>query len=74
MPSYHFSNPKAYLLALRRLSLSAHDCYVIEDSLNGLLAGGGAGLPVAIVRNEFFADESFECAAEVVDELTELVV
>jgi beta-phosphoglucomutase-like phosphatase (HAD superfamily) len=56
------------------LSLSAHDCYVIEDSRNGLLAAAGAGLPVAIVRSEFFADESFEGAAVVVDELTELVV
>ena len=67
-------DPEAYLLALQRLSLSAHDCYVIEDSRNGLLAAGGAGLPVAIVRSEFFADESFEGAAVVVDELTELVV
>jgi beta-phosphoglucomutase-like phosphatase (HAD superfamily) len=48
------------------LSLSGHDCYVIEDSRNGLLAAGGAGLPVAIVRSEFFADESFEGAAVVV--------
>jgi beta-phosphoglucomutase-like phosphatase (HAD superfamily) len=48
------------------LSLSAHDCYVIEDSRNGLLAGGGAGLPVAIARSEFFADESFEGAVVVV--------
>jgi HAD superfamily hydrolase (TIGR01509 family) len=67
-------DPEAYLLALQRLSLSAHECYVIEDSSNGLLAGGGAGLPVAIVRSEFFADESFEGAAVVVDELTELVL
>ena len=67
-------DPEAYLLALQRLSLSADDCYVIEDSRNGLLAAGGAGLPVAIVRSEFFADESFEGAAVVVDELTELVV
>ena len=66
-------DPEAYLLALQRLSLSAHECYVIEDSRNGLLAAGGAGLSVAIVRSEFFADETFEGAAAVVDELTELV-
>ena len=66
MPSYHFPNLKAYLLALQRLRLSDHDCCVIEDSRNGLLAGGGAGLPVAIARSEFFADESFEGAAVVV--------
>jgi hypothetical protein len=66
-------DPEAYLLALQRLGLSAQDCYVIEDSRNGLLAGGGAGLAVAIVRSEFFADETFDGAAAVVDELTELV-
>jgi HAD superfamily hydrolase (TIGR01509 family) len=66
-------DPEAYLLALQRLSLGVHDCYVIEDSRNGLLAAGGAGLPVAIVRSEFFADETFDGAAVVVDELTELV-
>jgi len=62
------------LLVLQRLRLSAHDCYVIEDSRNGLLAAGGAGLPVPIVRSEFFADETFDGAAAVVDELTKLVV
>jgi beta-phosphoglucomutase-like phosphatase (HAD superfamily) len=66
-------DPEAYLLALQRLSLSAHDCCVIEDSRNGLLAAGGAGLAVAIVRSEFFADETFEGAKVVVDELVELV-
>ena len=67
-------DPEAYLLALQRLGYAAKDCCAIEDSRNGLLAAGGAGLDVAIVRSEFFADESFEGAAVVVDELTELVV
>ena len=67
-------DPEAYLLALQRLSLNADDCFVIEDSRNGLLAAGGAGLSVAIVHSEFFADEQFNGAVVVVDELTQLVL
>ena len=37
------------------------------------LAARAAGLEVAIVRSEFFADEEFDGAAVVVDELTGLV-
>lgn len=66
-------DPEAYVLALKRLGLSAAQCCVIEDSRNGLLAARGAGLEVAIVRSEFFADEAFEGAAVVVDELTGLL-
>lgn len=66
-------DPEAYLLALKRLGLPAAQCCAIEDSRNGLLAARGAGLEVAIVRSEFFAEEAFEGAATVVDELTGLL-
>ena len=66
-------DPEAYLLALKRLGLSAAQCCAIEDSRNGLLAARGAGLDVAIVRSEFFAEERFDGAAVVVDELTGLL-
>lgn len=66
-------DPEAYVLALKRLGLPAAQCCVIEDSRNGLLAARAAGLEVAIVRSEFFADEEFDGAAVVVDELTGLV-
>lgn len=49
--------------------MTASDCCAIEDSRNGLLAARAAGLEVAIVRSEFFADERFKEAARVVDEL-----
>ena len=65
-------DPEAYLLALKRLGMAASDCCAIEDSRNGLLAARAAGLDVAIVRSEFFADESFDEAALVVDELYSL--
>jgi HAD superfamily hydrolase (TIGR01509 family) len=65
-------DPEAYLLALKRLNMTAGECCAIEDSRNGLLAARAAGLEVAIVRSEFFADERFDEAALVVDELYSL--
>lgn len=66
-------DPEAYLLALNRLNLPAAECCAIEDSRNGLLAARAAGLDVAIVRSQFFADENFDKAAQVADELYDLV-
>ncbi len=66
-------DPQAYQLALARLGQPATRCCAIEDSRNGLLAARLAGLPVAIVRSEFFADECFDEAQLVVDELADLV-
>ncbi len=66
-------DPEAYQLALDRLRLTARQCCAIEDSRNGMIAARMAGLPVAIVRSEFFGDERFDEAAVVVSELTELI-
>ena len=66
-------DPEAYQVALDRLGLESADCCAIEDSRNGLLAAKGAGLDVAVVRSEFFDDEHFDEAVQVVAELTELV-
>ena len=66
-------DPEAYQVALDRLGLESADCCAIEDSRNGLLAAKGAGLDVAIVHSEFFDDEHFDEAVQVVAELTELV-
>lgn len=66
-------DPEAYLIALDRLGLPTVCCCAIEDSRNGMLAARLAGLEVAIVKSEFFADERFDEAALVVDELTALV-
>jgi len=62
-------DPEAYLLALKRLNMTAAECCAIEDSRNGLLAARAAGLEVAIVLSEFFTDEIFDEAAVIVDEL-----
>ncbi len=65
-------DPEAYLLALKRLKMTSTQCCAIEDSRNGLLAARAADLEVAIVRSEFFADENFDEARQVVDELSML--
>jgi HAD superfamily hydrolase (TIGR01509 family) len=66
-------DPEAYVIALERLGMPPTRCCAIEDSRNGMLAARLAGLAVAIVKSEFFADERFDEAAVVVEELTALV-
>jgi HAD superfamily hydrolase (TIGR01509 family) len=44
--------PDVYLEAARRLSVDPGRALVIEDSLNGVLAGKAAGMTVVLVPNE----------------------
>ena len=43
--------PDVYLEAARRLGVQPAGCVVIEDSLNGVLAGRAAGMFVVLVPN-----------------------
>ena len=61
--------PDIYLLALETLGLPPHECMVIEDSRNGLLAAKGAGLPCLITTSTYTVDEDFAEADRVVPEL-----
>ena len=61
--------PDIYLLALETLGLPPHECMVIEDSRNGLLAARGAGLPTLVTTSTYTVDEDFTGAAKVVPEL-----
>ena len=61
--------PDIYLLALDTLGLRPHECMVIEDSRNGLLAARGAGLPTLITTSTYTVDEDFTGAVKVVPEL-----
>ena len=65
-------SPDVYFKVLHLLGLPALSCLALEDSRNGLLAARAAGIPVAVVRSLYFADDDFEGAKQVVDELTEL--
>jgi len=62
-------DPEIYELAKQSLGLSPHECVVIEDSRNGLLAARGAGLPTLITTSTYTVDEDFTGAARVVPEL-----
>jgi HAD superfamily hydrolase (TIGR01509 family) len=61
--------PDIYELGKQSLGLPAHECMVIEDSRNGLLAARGAGLPTLITTSTYTVDEDFTGAAKVVPEL-----
>lgn len=43
--------PDVYLLAAKRLGVAPEFCLVVEDSLNGVLAGRAAGMFVVLVPN-----------------------
>jgi len=62
-------DPEIYELAKRSLKLPVHECVVIEDSRNGLLAAKGAGLPTLITTSTYTVDEDFREADRVVPEL-----
>src|SRR6187455_1142903 len=61
--------PDIYLLAQKTLGLPTHDCMVVEDSRNGLLAATGAGLPTLVTTSTYTVDEDFTGAVKVVPEL-----
>ena len=44
-------DPDVYLLAAERLGVAPDACLVVEDSLNGVLAGRAAGMTVVLVPN-----------------------
>jgi HAD superfamily hydrolase (TIGR01509 family) len=62
-------DPEIYNLAKQKLGLEGHDCIVVEDSRNGLLASLGAGMPTLITTSTYTTTEDFKGAARVVPEL-----
>lgn len=64
--------PDLYLEAARRLALPAHECLVIEDSLNGVKAAKAAGMPVWVVPNRVTAGLDFSGADRMFPSLVEL--
>ena len=62
-------DPEIYELAKQSLGLPPHECMVVEDSRNGLLAALGAGLPTLVTTSTYTVDEDFTGAVKVVPEL-----
>ncbi len=61
--------PDAYLLALKRLDLSANECLAFEDSRNGLAAARAAGIPTIVTPGLYTAHETFEGATAILPSL-----
>jgi HAD superfamily hydrolase (TIGR01509 family) len=61
--------PDIYLLALERLAVSPAETLVIEDSRNGLLAAGAAGLRCVMTVNGYTEEEEHSEAILVVSSL-----
>ena len=59
--------PDIYRHAMEQLGLGAVQCMAFEDSHNGILASGGAGLKTIVAVNGYTRDESFPGAAVVLD-------
>lgn len=63
--------PDIYQLALQQLGLEAADCLAFEDSENGILSSGGAGLKTVITINDYTRSHDFKGACLVLDCLGE---
>jgi len=61
--------PEIYNLAVKRLDLKPHECVVIEDSNNGLLAAKAAGMHCVVTAGGYTEDEDFSQADLVVPEI-----
>lgn len=60
-------DPSAYVMVLERMRIEAPVAVALEDSLNGLRAAKGAGLPCAVVINDYTRDQDFAAADLVLD-------
>lgn len=62
-------HPEIYLKTCKKLGLKPGECIVLEDSLNGVVAGKGAGCYVIAVPSEYTKQENFDSADFVADDL-----
>ena len=63
--------PDIFLKAADKLGMPPCDCIVIEDSLNGILAGHAAGMIVIAVPNEYTKTFDFSQANYLLDSLND---
>jgi HAD superfamily hydrolase (TIGR01509 family) len=67
--------PDVYLLAAKRIGVDPAGCFVVEDSLNGVIAAKAAGMRVVLIPNVSIppAPGAREAADFAVDRLADLV-
>ena len=61
--------PDIYVFTLKQMGLEPHQCLAFEDSANGVRSALGAGLRTIVTINEYTAQENFEGASLVIDQL-----
>jgi len=62
-------DPEIYNLCAQKLGLHPQNCFVVEDSRNGLLAAKAAGFRCLITTNDYSKEEDFSEADLVTDGL-----
>ncbi|WP_080832506.1 HAD family hydrolase [Cohnella massiliensis] len=65
--SFSKPNPEIYNKAMERLSLSPHECLVIEDNPNGIKAAEDSGASVMVVNSVF--DITYDAIKKVINDL-----
>ena len=66
-------DPEVFLMAMRELGVEAGDCWIVEDSLNGIVAGKAAGCVTVGITTTFEAGKLSAAGADVVvDSFAEL--
>jgi beta-phosphoglucomutase len=61
-------DPEVFLMAMRELGVGAGECWIIEDSLNGIVAGKAAGCVTVGIPTTFEAEKLSAAGANVIVE------
>lgn len=61
-------DPEIFVMAMRELGVTAADCWVIEDSLNGIVAAKAAGCVAAGITTTFDAGRLASAGADLIVE------
>jgi HAD superfamily hydrolase (TIGR01509 family) len=59
-------DPEVFLIAMRELGMGAGDSWIVEDSLNGIVAGKAAGCVTVGITTTFDAEKLSTAGADVV--------
>jgi beta-phosphoglucomutase len=66
-------NPEVYVLAIQEMNLPREELIAVEDTSIGLRAAKAAGLPCAVIPNEYTEHEDFSEADFVLSSLQDLL-
>ena len=64
--------PDIFRLAARRLGLAPEQCFVFEDSVNGVLSGNAAGCVTVMVPDLVFPSEELASTCTIVPSLLDV--